>query len=106
MGFFDLFKTHDINAGVHEFRNTKGAVLIDVRTEDEYRQGHIEQSINIPVDKISLIGDTVKDKATPLFVHCLSGGRSSQATALLKRMGYTDVKNIGGISAYNGEVVK
>ena len=42
----------------------------------------------------------VMERATPLFVYCYSGSRSSQATAMLKRMGYTNVKNIGGIAGY------
>ncbi len=106
MGFFDLFKTLNINDGVDEFRNTEGAVLIDVRTEDEYRQGHIEGSVNIPLDKISSVGDTVKDMNTPLFVHCYSGSRSGQAVAVLKKIGYNNVKNIGGIVDYIGKVVR
>ena len=40
----------------------------------------------------------------PLFVHCLSGGRSGQAVMFLKREGFTNVKNIGGINAYTGKV--
>ena len=46
----------------------------------------------------------IDNKATPIFVHCLSGARSRQAAAILKQMGYTNVKNIGGISAYAGKV--
>ena len=43
-------------------------------------------------------------KDTPLFVYCHSGARSSQAVRLLARMGYTKIKNIGGIAAYTGKV--
>ena len=46
----------------------------------------------------------VDNKGTPIFVHCLSGARSRQATAILQQMGYTNVKNIGGISSYAGKV--
>lgn len=106
MGLFSLFRTPDINAGVAEFRNTKGAVLLDVRTKEEYREGHIEGSVNIPLDKLSGIGRTVTEKDTPLYVHCLSGSRSGQAVAYLKRMGYTHVTNIGGIHGYRGKVVR
>ena len=44
------------------------------------------------------------NKDTPLFVYCHSGARSSQAVGQLARMGYTRVKNIGGIAAYQGKV--
>ncbi|MDY5055898.1 MAG: rhodanese-like domain-containing protein, partial [Bullifex sp.] len=49
MGFFDFLKGPDINEGVKEYRETNGAVLIDVRTPEEYREGHIPESMNIPL---------------------------------------------------------
>ncbi|MGN1042383.1 MAG: rhodanese-like domain-containing protein [Christensenellales bacterium] len=106
MGIFSFLHSSDINDGVAEFNSMQGAVLLDVRTVDEYRNGHIENSINLPLDKIGLIEDTVCDKNTPVFVYCLSGGRSGRVVAYLKQIGYTNVKNIGGISAYSGKVVK
>ena len=45
-----------------------------------------------------------EDKETPLFVYCYSGARSGQAVHVLRRMGYANVKNIGGIAAWTGEV--
>lgn len=104
MGFFDFFKLTDINSGVEEYKNTNGAVLLDVRTEEEYAQGHIERSINVPVENINVINEVVENKKTPLFVYCYSGGRSGNAVAKLKRMGYTCAKNIGGIMNYRGKV--
>lgn len=107
MRMFNFFhNTTDINAGVAEHETNVGAVLLDVRTTEEYRDGHIEGSINIPLDRISSVENTIKDKSTPLYVHCLSGGRSGQAVSYLKQIGYTNVKNIGGISSYRGKVVK
>ena len=47
MGFFDLFKKTDINEGVVAYKNTKNAVLLDVRSAEEYAQGHIPGSRNI-----------------------------------------------------------
>ncbi len=104
MAFLDLFKGPDINQGVEAFRSTKDAVLLDVRTPGEYAQGHIPGSINIPLQGLDEIEESVNNKATPIFVHCLSGARSRQATALLRQMGYSNVNNIGGISAYRGKV--
>ncbi len=106
MGLFTFFNTPDINSGVSEFKSAAGAVLVDVRTALEYSQGHIEGSINIPLDKISDIKGRVKDKSAPVYVYCLSGARSGQAVSYLKKNGYTDVTNIGGISAYKGKAVK
>ena len=52
MGFLDFFKQSDINQGVKEFTATPGAVLLDVRTSEEYRDGHIPGSRNVPLQDI------------------------------------------------------
>lgn len=104
MGFFDRFRAPDINAGVQQFKSTPGAALIDVREEDEYAEGRIPGSINIPLSRLRDIENEVDSLNTPIFVYCLSGGRSASATAALVDMGYTTVSNIGGISAYKGKV--
>ena len=44
MGFFDLFKQSNINQGIEEYKRTAGAVLLDVRTPQEYQEGHIPES--------------------------------------------------------------
>lgn len=105
MGLFDFFHAPDINAGVKEWAGTPGAVLLDVRTPAEYASGHIEGSLNVPLDSLGEITNAVKERGTPIFVHCLSGARSRQAEAILVKMGFTNVKNIGGISAWKGKVV-
>ena len=106
MSLLNMFKRADINVGVDEFRNTQVAVLLDVRTKEEYNDGHIEGSINIPLQNIYSVQTAITDLDKPVFVHCLSGGRSAQATSILKSMGYKNVENIGGISAYCGEIVR
>lgn len=106
MGFFDLFKTTDINAGIDEYKAAKNAVLLDVRSADEYASGHIPDSRNIDVSRIGAVSSIIKDKTTPVFVYCLSGARSNQAVSAMKSMGYTNVKSIGGISKYKGKIVK
>lgn len=102
MGIFDIFKGQDINRGVEEYNNTLGSYLIDVRNKDEYDDGHVPGSKNVPLPNISAIEEVVADKGAPIFVYCLSGGRSSSAAKAMKQMGYTNVNNIGGISAYKG----
>ena len=106
MGFFDLFKGADINDGLQEARAVNGAVLLDVRDADEYRQGHIPGSINIPLDQISGIGEVIKKNDTPIYAYCLRGSRSIKAVAALRKAGYTDVKSIGGINRYRGRIEK
>ena len=106
MGLFNFFRnTADINTGVAEYETNDGAVLLDVRTAEEYRDGHIDGSVNIPLDRISSVENIVKDKSTPIYVYCLSGGRSGLAVSYLNQISYSNVKNIGGISSYRGKVV-
>lgn len=93
----------DINLGVKLFRETPGAVLLDVRTPEEYAEKHIEGSINIPLKELAASLDRLPDKDAPIFVHCLSGGRSGVAASFLQRNGYTNVANIGGIKDYKEE---
>lgn len=105
MGLFDFFRSPDINEGVEKAKATDGAVLLDVRTAEEFSEGHIDGSVNLPLDRISSIGKVVKDKGTPLYVFCFSGSRSSQAVSYLKKAGYLNVTNIGGIIRYKGVLV-
>ena len=104
MGFFDFLKQLDINHGVEQYKTTSGAILLDVRTPQEYAEGHIPGGKNLPLQNIDKAAVIIDNKDTPLFVHCLSGGRSRQAAAILKQMGYTNVTNIGGIADYHGKV--
>ena len=104
MGFFDFLKQPDINKGVMEYRNTDGAVLLDVRTPQEYREGHIPGSKNVSLQTIDKVDAVVENKDTALYVYCHSGARSRQAVSYLQHMGYTNVNNIGGIAAYRGKV--
>ena len=104
MGIFDFFKHPDINQGVQEYKNAAGAVLLDVRSPQEYREGHIPGSQNVPLQQLDKVEEVTENKDTVLYVYCHSGARSRQAVSLLKHMGYTNVLNIGGIAAYSGKV--
>ena len=104
MGFFDFLKQPDVNQGVANYYNTPGAVLLDVRTPQEYSEGHIPGSKNVPLQTLDKVRVVAKNKDTELFVYCYSGARSRQAAAALGQMGYTNVRNIGGIAAYQGKV--
>lgn len=104
MNFFQLFHKTDINEGVAEYRDTDNAVLLDVRTKEEYREGHIPGSINIPLDMLDGVDKKISGRETPIFVYCHSGGRSAHAKHYLNQMGYHQVTNIGGIMSYHGEI--
>ena len=70
----------------------------------EYREGHIPGSQNVPLQQLDKAEEATENKDTVLYVYCRSGARSRQAVSLLKHMGYTNVHNIGGIAAYSGKV--
>ena len=104
MSLFSFFKQTDINQGILNYQATAGAVLLDVRTPQEYQAGRISGSKNVPLQTIDKVASIVENKDTPLFVYCYSGARSRQAVSELQQMGYTNVTNIGGIAAYRGKV--
>ena len=104
MSLLELFRRPDIHAGVESCRSTPGAVLLDVRTCEEYAGGHIPGSVNLPLDRLDEIAGRVPDRDTPLFVYCLSGSRSAGAVSALRARGYTRAANIGGISGWKGPV--
>lgn len=74
-------------------------VLLDVRTEGEWKGSHIKGARHLPLSSIDTIEQVVADKATPIVTHCLSGARSGRATDILRRKGYTQVVNGGGFKA-------
>ena len=104
MGFFSFLRGPCIDQGVKECGETRGAVLLDVRTPQEYNEGHIPGSVNIPLSTLGGTESVPYGKDVPLYVYCHSGARSSQAVRILAQMGYTRVRNIGGISGYKGKV--
>ena len=97
-----LFSRPDINAGVDTVKATPGALLVDVRTREEYVTGHIPGSMNIPSDNLQRIQKQIRDLNTPLFLYCLSGSRSSGAARLLRKAGYANVTSIGGVTRWRG----
>ena len=103
MGLFDFFQSRQ-QMDLSGYESTPGAILLDVRTPAEYRQGHIPASQNLPLQTIATAPEVFPDKNTPLFVYCQSGARSKQAADALTAMGYLHVTNLGGINAYTGKV--
>jgi len=76
----------------------KSILLIDVRTSDEYKAGHIKGSVNITNTELkSKITQFASDKATEIIVYCRSGARSKVSAEELLKMGYTNVSDLGGI---------
>src|SRR5215471_17752493 len=75
-----------------------GAKVIDVRSREEFASGGVKGAVNLPLGVLAeRIEAVAPDKATPLLVHCLSGGRSALAKSTLRRLGYREVRNLGSL---------
>ena len=101
-----LFHRPNMDEGVQMYRDTAGAVLVDVREPGEYAAGHIPGAILIPNEAIN----SEPPKALPDFdqiilIYCRSGNRSKQAAEKLAAMGYTNIYEFGGINTWDGEIV-
>ena len=80
-------------------------MVIDVRRETEYADGHIRAAVNIPVDEFTDPGSMANlDDLLNIYVHCGSGYRSTIACSLLKRQGIHNIRNVsGGWDAIKGQ---
>ncbi len=82
-------------------------VIIDARTDEEFAQGHIEGAVLIPEYEIEQKApQIIPDKDTLILVYCRSGRRSKIASEELVKLGYTNVKEFGGIIDWKYEIVK
>ena len=90
---------YSLAEGVCGTKETECPVLLDVRTPEEYRGGHLQDSVSLPLDELDKIS---YGKETPLFVYCRSGARSGRAVEALKKRGYEKAVNIGGVLGYDG----
>lgn len=82
----------------------ENAVIIDVRTAEEYDTDHIENAINISSTVIKYnIKDQVSDFETPIIVYCQSGRRSAESADILVNLGYKNVYDMGSIITCYGE---
>ena len=73
----------------------KGAVIIDVRTANEFDMGKIPGSVNIPVDRISINSQRIKGMNRPVIFCCNTGHRSRQALAIMKEKGLNEAYSVG-----------
>ena len=81
-------------------------IILDVRTQEEYDEKHILNAICIPNETIGTESpEELPDKEQLILVYCRSGNRSKQAAEKLAAMGYTNVKEFGGINTWTGATV-
>ena len=79
----------------------KDYIILDVRTEEEFKEKHIENAILIPHTEIEQRAEKeLKDKNQLILVYCRSGNRSKTASKILAELGYTRVMEFGGINSW------
>jgi rhodanese-related sulfurtransferase len=91
-----------------QLNNDANAVILDVRTEDEFNEGIIPGAINIDIYKGQGFIYSIEelDKSKNYYVYCRSGGRSGQACSIMRELGFENAYNLlGGIMNWEGEVV-
>ncbi len=90
----------------HLMDTETGYIILDVRRQDEYDAGHIPNAVLLPNETLAETAESVlKDKDQLILVYCRSGNRSKQASQVLADLGYTNVKEFGGILDWQYEIV-
>jgi len=81
-------------------------IILDVRTEEEYQEGHIDGAILIPDNEITETAESIlTDKSATILVYCRSGRRSANASKELSELGYTNIYDFGGINNWKYDIV-
>lgn len=81
-----------------EITMKKNAVLLDVRTPEEHKEGYLDGALLLPLAELeSKISGEVPEKTTPIYIYCRSGRRAGTAVEKLTHLGYTDLHNLGGL---------
>lgn len=89
---------HKISAKeAKEMMDTQDVIIVDVRTQEEYDEGYIENAILIPNESIENAPSELPDKDAIILVYCRSGKRSKEAANKLVDLGYTNIYDFGGI---------
>lgn len=84
-----------------------GYVILDVRTEEEYDEGHIPGAVLIPLAELDYRAEEeLTDYDQMILVYCRSGNRSKSASAILESLGYTCIREFGGINTWPYEIEK
>ena len=87
--------------------NGTGYVIVDARTSEEFSEGHIKNAINLDYEEVTQKAESLlPDKNQLILIYCRSGRRSKIAAESLCQLGYTNVKEFGGIIDWQYEVVQ
>lgn len=91
---------------LNKLSQTEKAILIDVRTPEEFNHGHIEKAVNIDITDLDFINKIQKlDKSSTYFIYCLSGSRSGGAVRLIKNLGVDKIYDLQGGLISNSNII-
>lgn len=103
----NTFKSISQDEAMKLMNTETGYIILDVRTPSEFSDGHIKGAINVPNETITISDSDIPalpDKNQLIFVYCRSGARSRQAAGKLFGMGYTNLREMGGIMTWKGDI--
>ena len=101
------YKSISMSEAEDMMKNEKDYIILDVRTAEEYKEGHIPNAINVANETIG--EDEIAElpnKNQLIMVYCRSGRRSKQAASKLVKLGYSNIVEIGGIIDWKGDIEK
>ena len=95
-GYYRNNQQNEISFNDLKDKVSKGAILIDVRSPQEYNEGHLPEALNIPEYEIRKVKNEMPKLNQQIVVYCQYGGRSREAYNMLRKMGYTNVYSLKG----------
>lgn len=92
----------------HEMISKKDVIILDVREDNEFNQGHLENAINIPFDELEdrFMKEVTSDKDQIIILYCRSGHRAMIGAETLASLGFTNLYTFGSIDDWEYEIVK
>ena len=99
---FFAFETKYYQEEAKEMMDTQEVIILDVREQDEYDNGHIPGAVLLPVGSIDedTAAEVIPEKDSAVLVYCRSGNRSKTASSALAELGYTNIYEFGGINTW------
>ena len=102
-----MISVNEVENIIKNYQDIENVFIIDVREFSEYEEGHLSNSVNIPLGNIESVGDIYGiEKESKIIVYCRSGNRSKTAQVMLEKLGYTNVYDMGGVIDWPYDIEK
>ncbi len=100
-----IFKNHNmltVNEGINKARTEKNAVLLDIRSKEDYKRGHVGGAVNVPMDKLEQVKTRIRSADTTIYVLGDFNNNPKKAARALKKMGYSNAVPSGNMEEHQG----